>query len=245
MPNRIIKAPTIAIVLAAGSGKRMDQETAKQYMKLKTHPVIAYTLSVFERCEAIDEVVVIIPPDTIEYFESEILDRYRFKKVLRLVVGGHHRQQSVYNGIVSVKDKDSTLVIHDGVRPFVTEKALIDLVAAAKEHKAACAVTKVNFTVKRVQKSLIKETVDRKELFLAHTPQAFSYEVIHKAHVTYQDGDQHPATDDAELVERIKVPVHAVEIDDLTAFKLTTPNDILIAEAIIHAWGIKVGAGKK
>lgn len=245
MPNRLIKAPTIALVLAAGSGKRMDQEISKQYMKLKTHPVVAYTLSVFERCEAIDEVVVVIPPDTLEHFEAEILDRYRFKKVLRLVVGGHHRQQSVYNGIVSIKDKDATLVIHDGVRPFVTEKAIIDLVDAAREYKAACAVTKVNFTVKRCVKGLIKETLDRKELFLAHTPQAFSYEVIHRAHVTYQDGDQHPATDDAELVERIGIPVHAVEIDDLTAFKITTPNDVLIAESIIHAKGIKVGAAKK
>lgn len=185
-----------AIIAAAGNGERMNGED-KVYSSLNGFPVLAYTLFAFESCGSIDDVVVIANEKRI-YDCRELIEKYKLKKVSNVVIGGKRRQDSVYNGLRIIRDADY-VVIHDGVRPFVSQKVIEGSIKLAKKYGAAvAAVQPINMI--KIGKNICVETLDRNILLEVHTPQTFKFDIIRKAHELARM-NCYEADDDASLVE--------------------------------------------
>lgn len=222
-----------AVIVAAGRGTRMGSEVKKQYLEICGIPLLARTIKVFESCENIDEIILVIDSNDIIFCKHEIIDRYGFDKVRSIVSGGETRQDSVYNGLQEV-DKDCEVVlIHDGARPFIKQDEIISLIEAAREYKACTIATPVKDTIKLVgQDEFIKETLNRNTLWSVQTPQAFLYDTVLVAHHRAMKDDFN-GTDDAQLVERMGISVKLVK-GSYNNIKITTREDLIIAKAIIE-----------
>ncbi len=222
-----------AVIVAAGRGTRMGSEVKKQYLEICGIPLLARTIKVFESCENIDEIILVIDSNDIIFCKHEIIDRYGFDKVKSIVSGGETRQDSVYNGLQEV-DKDCEVVlIHDGARPFIKQDEIISLIEAAREYKACTIATPVKDTIKLVgQDEFIKETLNRNTLWSVQTPQAFLYDTVLAAHHRAMKDDFN-GTDDAQLVERMGISVKLVK-GSYNNIKITTREDLIIAKAIIE-----------
>ncbi len=221
------------VIVAAGRGTRMGSEVKKQYLEICGIPLLARTIKVFESCENIDEIILVIDSNDIIFCKHEIIDRYGFDKVKSIVSGGETRQDSVYNGLQEV-DKDCEVVlIHDGARPFIKQDEIISLIEAAREYKACTIATPVKDTIKLVgQDEFIKETLNRNTLWSVQTPQAFLYDTVLAAHRRAMKDDFN-GTDDAQLVERMGISVKLVK-GSYNNIKITTREDLIIAKAIIE-----------
>ncbi|MGA8179449.1 MAG: IspD/TarI family cytidylyltransferase, partial [Desulfobacterales bacterium] len=172
-----------AIIAAAGEGIRMKGPTRKQYLELSGKPVLSYPLIAFDDCALIDEIFLVIPKEDISDCRNNIISLLDLKKKVYLVPGGAHRQDSVFNGLLSVSNKTDIIVIHDGVRPFIRSEDLTACILYAKDVGACILGTPASDTLKRVEKSqIIKETLERENIWLTQTPQAFKYDLILKAH---------------------------------------------------------------
>ncbi|NLZ52482.1 MAG: 2-C-methyl-D-erythritol 4-phosphate cytidylyltransferase [Thermoanaerobacteraceae bacterium] len=220
-----------AIIAAGGQGRRMNSSISKQFLNIKGHPILYYTLNKFERMDKIKSIVLVISADDIDYTREEIIKRYRFKKI-KIVEGGKERQDSVYNGLRELSPQTDIVVIHDGVRPFVPIQIIEKSIAAAVEFKAVGVAVPVKDTIKVVDvDNTIKTTPDRKTLWAMQTPQSFSYDVIMRAYEkAIYDGFY--GTDDTVLVERLGLPVKIIE-GAYENIKITTPEDIIFAQAFI------------
>jgi 2-C-methyl-D-erythritol 4-phosphate cytidylyltransferase len=217
------------IIPAAGQGKRMRAGKNKVLLQLIEMPILIHTLRVFESDEACEGIILAISAGDQEHFSS-LLKEYRIKKVTALVVGGKERQHSVYNGLQAAKDEGIVLV-HDAARPFITSRVIHELVAVAKQDGAAVVAVPVKDTIKKVDQFEVVETIERSSLWAIQTPQAFRVSLLKEAH-DLAAAQQFLGTDEASLVERLKVPVKIVE-GDYNNIKLTTPEDLYFAEAII------------
>jgi 2-C-methyl-D-erythritol 4-phosphate cytidylyltransferase len=218
------------MVLAAGQGKRMKAGRNKQFIELEGKPVIIHTLSVFENDPMCEEIKLVINEKEVPLFK-ELLANYQIAKVSEMVLGGKERQDSVYNGLLRMENAEIVLV-HDGARPFIRQEVIHRLVEKAKLEGAAIVGVPVKDTIKKVNSDLlIMETVERAALWMIQTPQAFQYPILQKAHQRAKE-EQYLGTDESSLVERIGVPVHMVE-GDYVNIKLTTPEDLIVANAIL------------
>ncbi|SFS85352.1 2-C-methyl-D-erythritol 4-phosphate cytidylyltransferase [Marininema halotolerans] len=217
------------VIPAAGIGKRMGTKVSKQFLEIAGAPVFIHTLRVFEGHPAITEIVIAVREEEREVVEG-LLHQYQMESPsIRLVQGGGERQSSVYQGLKAI-DAEWVLV-HDAVRPFVTRAQVDQLLVAAKETGAAILAVPVKDTVKKVSDAgTVESTLDRNQLWAVQTPQAFSKELLLKAH---QKGIETgiEATDDARLVEEMGVLVRVIH-GDYVNLKLTTPEDLVLAEAI-------------
>lgn len=223
-----------AIVVAAGKGVRMNNTVRKQYLLLAGRPILSHTLALFEKCNIISNIFLVVPEDDIDFCNKEILPSSGLKKEINLVPGGIKRQDSVYNGIMAVDKKKSIVVIHDGVRPFVRPEMLELCIVEAKEEGACILGIPAQDTVKQVQSSdHIVKTLARDTLWLAQTPQAFKYEIIKKAHENARLV-RFTGTDDASLVERLGNSVKMIR-GSKNNIKITTKDDLKLAEAMIQA----------
>ena len=177
-------ATTFALIPAAGMGKRMGAGCNKQYLSLDGMPILARTVRTFQDADCIDAIYLVSPEQEIPFCRNEVVERYRFSKVRGIVPGGAERQHSVYNGLCAIEGvkPDDLVLIHDGVRPFVSPRLLQETVDAARETGAAVVAVPVKDTVKVVQGGVITETPARERLWLAQTPQAFRYDLIRAAH---------------------------------------------------------------
>jgi 2-C-methyl-D-erythritol 4-phosphate cytidylyltransferase len=223
----------IAIIAAAGAGTRMASDRPKQFLLLAGTPVIIHTLKVFEQCESINEVIVVLPAAESAGFLS-LAGKFGLRKVARVVPGGATRADSVKRGLMSIRAATAEIVaVHDGVRPFVTVDEIDAVVAAAQTDGAAILVAPVTDTIKQVDDQRIVHTLDRGRLRRALTPQCFRYELLREA---YQQADiNDPAlTDESALVEQLGKPVSIVE-GSARNIKITTAEDLAIAEAILTA----------
>ncbi|OKO94201.1 2-C-methyl-D-erythritol 4-phosphate cytidylyltransferase [Geobacillus proteiniphilus] len=218
-----------AIVLAAGQGKRMNAGMNKQFLELGGEPLIVRTLEVFERDERCVRIVLVVNPAERSRFE-QLLARFRIRKVAALADGGEERQHSVYNGLQALEGEEIVL-IHDGARPFVRVHHLHELVNAAVQYGAAIPAVRVKDTIKKANGLFVEQTIDRSSLWAVQTPQAFRLSLIMEAHKAAKQAG-YLGTDDASLVERIGKPVKIIE-GDYRNIKLTTPEDLLFAEAIL------------
>ncbi|MFZ3209835.1 MAG: 2-C-methyl-D-erythritol 4-phosphate cytidylyltransferase [Geobacteraceae bacterium] len=225
----------IALIPAAGVGKRMGAEINKQYLLLAGKPIVAHTLSLFEEAPFVDHIYLVTPEAEIPYCREMVVERYGFTKVRAIVPGGKERQNSVLNGLRAMEDaiEDDVVLIHDGVRPFVPIAVLEHAVAAARAHSGGLVAVPAKDTIKIVDDGVVTETPPRERLWLAQTPQAFRYGVIRSAHEIAETVG-FLGTDDASLVERLGQPVHIV-IGDYRNIKITTPEDLILAEAFIKS----------
>lgn len=230
-------ARIFALIPAAGMGKRMGGDSNKQYLLLDGMPILARTVQTFQEADCIDAVYLVSPEQEIPFCRSEVVERYGFTKVRAIVPGGAERQVSVCNGLRAIEgiEPDDLVLIHDGVRPFVSAQMLEEAAAAAKEAGAAVVAVPVKDTVKVVRDGVITQTPPREELWLAQTPQAFRYGLIRAAHEEAAAAG-FLGTDDASLMERQGKPVRVVR-GDYRNIKITTPEDMILAEAFLKEKG--------
>lgn len=226
----------IALIPAAGMGKRMGASINKQYLALDGMPIVARTIALFEKCTAIDTIFLVIPEEEIPYCQEHVVTAHGFKKVAAIVAGGKERQNSVLNGLKALRcvaADDDVILIHDGVRPLVTEQALLDSIAVAARYDGAVVAVPAKDTIKIVHNGTITATPPRESLWQAQTPQSFRYGVIsHAALAAERDG--FIGTDDASLVEHYGGAVHVVA-GDYRNIKITTPEDLVLAESLLSS----------
>jgi len=228
----------VAIILAAGSGKRMKSDVKKQYIALLGKPLIYYSLKAFEE-SFIDEIVLVVSPGDIEYCQSEIVDKYGFKKVVHIVEGGKERYNSVFNGIKAAGECDY-IFIHDGARAFVDADILGRCLEAVKESRACVAGMPAKDTIKLADgEGFVKETLNRNLLWTIQTPQVFEKSLIEECYQQLIDSEEQllakgiAITDDTMAVETFsEVKVRLVE-GSYNNIKVTTPEDIALGEAIL------------
>ncbi|PLX74000.1 MAG: 2-C-methyl-D-erythritol 4-phosphate cytidylyltransferase [Desulfuromonas sp.] len=221
------------LIPAAGSGRRMGTDINKQYLFLGDRPVLAHTLSLFEKHPAIDKITLIVPLQELDFCREEVVERYRFSKVQAVIAGGKERQDSVRNGLQACgADADDVVLIHDGARPLLPPDVVDEAIAAVQRCGAALVAVPAKDTVKEVEDGMVVKTPDRSRLWLAQTPQAFRYQLIASAHEkAYKEAYQ--ATDDAQLVEWLGKPV-AIVSGSYCNLKITTPEDLLLAESFLR-----------
>jgi 2-C-methyl-D-erythritol 4-phosphate cytidylyltransferase len=218
-----------AVITAGGIGKRMNRDIPKQYLQIGGMPIISRTIRIFDNHPLIHEIIVTLPKGQESYFADFVLKRESFQKRIQITNGGDTRQKSVYNGLSLAKDSEF-VVIHDAVRPFVSPNIISKCIESAQITGAAIACVKIAETVKRVSGEFL-ETIPRHDLYLAHTPQVFKTRVILDAHNKAHESGYN-GTDDASLLERLKLPVSLVEDEEFN-IKITTPADLLLAEIIL------------
>lgn len=219
-----------AIIVAAGSGTRFGAEKPKQFLKILGQPLVIYTVQKFESCAAIDEIILVLPAAEIESF-GQIAQKYNLKKLKQTVSGGKTRAASVLNGLDAVDEKSAEIVaVHDGARPLVSVEEITKTIEKAKETGAACLVGFVTDTIKEVSDGKIVQTIDRKKLRRALTPQCFRYEIL--KHAFTQNEASENVTDECFLVEKLGVEVSIVE-GSAENIKITTPKDIVFFEIFL------------
>ena len=221
----------VAIIPAAGEGRRMGGAVEKQFLHLQGIPVLAHTLGVFDKCFEVDGVVLVVAPHQLRALQERVLGPYPCRKLLRVVDGGSERQDSVARGLEAVPGDCELVVVHDGVRPLVSVDLLGAVLKAANHHGAALAAIPVGDTVKRAKEDVVAETLERETIWLAQTPQAFQANLLRLAYEK-ASRDKMMVTDDAALVESLGVSVHLVP-GSQENIKVTTSTDLIIAEAIL------------
>ena len=223
----------IAIIPAAGVGARMGLTKAKQFIDLCGKPILAVTLSHFQKCNLVDGIVLVVSQDDVDYCKREIVNRYKLSKVFKVIVGGKRRQDSVRKGVESVADSCRWVLIHDGVRPLVTTGLIERVIKAAKDFRAVITGLPVKETVKEIDgQGRVLRTVDRSQLWLIQTPQIFRWEDINLAHQKALAHGWEEATDDAFLIEKMGIPVKIIEGEG-NNIKVTTPQDLDMARFLI------------
>lgn len=228
-----------AIVLAGGQGTRMGSKVQKQYLRLGKYPVLFYSLHVFEQSGIIDEVILVAGAGQTDYVRREIVERYGFTKVSRIVEGGKERYHSVWEGLKACRDgccgDDGYIFIHDSARPFVTEEILGRAYKDVERYGACVAGMPSKDTVKLVNPDLsAKETPDRNCVWIIQTPQVFRASVIIEAYSKMMGKKEIHATDDAMAVENeTGLSVYMTE-GSYENIKITTPEDLDIAEVLVQ-----------
>lgn len=218
------------VIAAAGKGTRMQKGYNKQFILIREKPLIAHTLQVFERMPAIGRIVVVTGRADIAKLE-DLCRTYALDKVTDIVSGGKSRQESVYRGLC-VLDREEWVLVHDGARPFVSERAITRLLHTVRDCGAAVLGVPVKDTIKQVAASgAVEETPDRDRLWAIQTPQAFRLSALKQAHERARR-EKRQATDDAALMEHMGWGVHVVRGTD-DNIKITTPTDLALAEAIL------------
>lgn len=219
-----------AIVLAGGRGKRMNYHKSKQFIEIKGKPVLVYTLEKFIYNKSIDEVILVLPEDEVDYCKKEVLQKYSLK-VDRIVIGGKERQDSVFNALEAM-EKANIVLIHDGARPFISEKIIEEGIKYANIYGAAAPGVTPKDTIKiKNEDNISVDTPDRNTLVAVQTPQCFKYDEIYQCHRKIKE-ENAIVTDDTSVVERYGHKVYLYE-GDYTSIKITTPEDLILAERLI------------
>lgn len=219
---------TTAIIVAAGSGSRLNSDIPKQFLELAGRPVIEHTIIRFAEAPSIDEIVLVLAKDRVDLFVRRAPD---FPKLRKVVAGGSTRAESVLNGLNAAEDA-GVVAVHDGARPFVSIDEIEQTVSKAKELGAACLVAPVTDTIKTIRGGEIAGTLDRDKLRRALTPQVFHLGVLRRA---FELGDTGAAvTDECYLVEKLGHPIAIVEGSPRN-IKITHREDLMIAEKMLEA----------
>lgn len=221
----------ICIIVAAGRGKRINAGLPKQFLKIGDRPLVAYTIERFEGCPQIAEIVLVVPEDYLSFCQQEIVDRYGFKKVRRIVAGGEHRQDSVWNGLKALPPNTDLVIVHDGVRPFVSPEKISEGINLCVDFNAVITAVPAKDTVKEVQELKVVGTVDRQRLYLVQTPQFFDYQLLMKAYKKANEEGKY-YTDDSALVEALGEEVKVIE-GSYDNIKVTTAEDLEFAKFLL------------
>lgn len=226
-----------AIVLAAGSGSRMKSKTKKQFMEIKGKPVIWYSLFEFEKSR-VDEIILVTGKEDIDYCKKEIVEKYNLKKIKKVVAGGSERYESVYNGLKEVTG--NIVLIHDGARPLINNEIIERSIEGTIKSDACVVGVPVKDTIKRANKEgYIIDTPNRSELWITQTPQSFKTDLVKMAYKKMKEELEKGnttlnITDDAMVVEEFTTNQVRFVQGDYKNIKVTTPEDIDIAELFIE-----------
>ena len=222
-----------AVIVSAGKGHRLAGEKKKQFLLLAGKPILCHTLDKFENCPFIDSIQLVVGQEDMDYTLRAIVEDYGYRKVSQIVPGGKLRQESVKNGVDALSQDVDIVVVHDGVRPFVTREMIEESIQAARRFKAAVVAVPVKETIKVVgpDRTVLK-TLDRESLWKIQTPQTFQVEVIKEAFRRAAE-DGFIGTDDASLVERIGINVYILP-GSYNNIKITTPEDLILANLILQ-----------
>lgn len=223
---------TTAIIVTAGKGKRFG-DRRKNYIDILGIPVIARTIKAFEDSWAVDSIVLVVAKGDITACKNDIVKKYGFKKIKKIIEGGAERQDSVKKGfdVIDAPD-DSVVLIHDGGRPLVTPELVENVIQEVINSGAAIAVVPVKDTIKEVTDNVVKRTIPRDVLVSVQTPQGFTKEILQKAYENAKDKNI-IATDESMLVEVAGISVSTV-LGSYENLKVTTPEDLIFAESIIR-----------
>ena len=224
-----------AIVLAAGQGKRMNSKVAKQYLLIKGKPVLYYSLAAFEESE-VDEIILVTGAGEEEFCQKEIVEKYKLKKVKKIVVGGKERYHSVANGLSACEDCEVVL-IHDGARPFLDQEIIKRCIQGTKDFDACVVGMPVKDTIKIASEDgFVASTPNRNFVWMVQTPQTFRYDLIAQSYlklieqeeVLKQNGVN--ITDDAMVVEYFSGQKIRLIEGSYKNIKITTPEDLRASE---------------
>ncbi len=217
------------LIPSGGLGKRMNNPLPKQYLKFNNRELIAYTLSVFQKCNLIDEIIVAAQKDYFRLLE-EIKEKNSFTKLTGIVEGGNERQQSVFNALKSIKaHNDDIIVVHDAVRPLLQQDLLIRAIETAKEFGSAVVAVKAKDTLIKGD-DFVQSYIDRSEVYYVQTPQIFRYKIIYDAMETAASKN-FVGTDESMLAHSCLEKVKIVEGSSLN-FKITNQDDVKLFELI-------------
>lgn len=221
-----------AIVLAGGSGSRMNSAVPKQFLVLNGKPVIAYPLDAFDRHNEITAIIAVVNPCYKEELRS-IISTYNIQKVSHIESGGETRQMSVYNALTCCPFlPDDIVLLHDAARPFVTGRIITDAIQAARLYGAANVCVETVDTILELDSSQnMLRVPPRANLRNSQTPQAFRYELIRAAHDTYISDGEKECSDDVQMVHRMGHAIAMVN-GSYDNFKITTSRDLEIANLI-------------
>lgn len=224
---------TIAIILASGVGARLGLSIPKQFFQIKGKSVLERSIIAFHNHENIDEIIIVSHPDYINDVEN-IIKKGAYQKVSKVISGGKTRQESSYNGISAIIEKDANVLIHDGVRPFVSKRIIDECISTLDEYKAVNVAIESSDTIIEIdEENCIKNIPQRKFLRRVQTPQGFNLNTIKEAHKLASSCKNLSFTDDCGLIQEFKLAKIKVIEGDENNIKITYPSDIKIAENII------------
>ncbi|MDP2939590.1 MAG: 2-C-methyl-D-erythritol 4-phosphate cytidylyltransferase [Candidatus Omnitrophota bacterium] len=219
-----------AIVPSAGLGERLNKKIAKPLVLLNRKPIVIHTLENLSKSKLINEIILVVSRNYIDAFRKNI-KHFGLKKVKNIILGGVTRSQSVANGLKAISEDTDFVLIHDAVRPFISQKSISEVVKSAKKFGAAILAVPAKATIKKVDlnKSEVVETLNRDVLCEVMTPQVFRKDLILSG---YNRLRKFSFTDDAVLLERLGYRVKVV-MGSYTNIKITTPEDLIVAEGIV------------
>lgn len=223
-----------AIIAAGGIGQRFRADKAKQFVDLLGKPILVWSLEVFQVCNLINEIIVVIPGQYhIETYE--MITKYNLSKVTKIIEGGKKRSDSVYLGLLAADQKTDVAVIHDGARPLITAHIISKAIGGLKECDGTVVAVPVTNTIKESfscdQQVMVHHTLNREHLWSVQTPQVFRYKILLQA-LSQAQQEGFSGTDDASYVEHYGGKIKIVE-GSYKNIKITTPEDIRIAEVLV------------
>lgn len=226
------------IIVAAGKSRRMNSAVSKQFIFIGGKPILAHTIDAFEKSSLIDKIVLVINGAEIEKCKKIIVNKYNYKKLMKIVPGGKERQNSVFNGLKALPSETNLVAIHDGARFLITPDIIDRAVRDAYDSNGVIVAMPIQDTIKETNSNkIISKTFNRNRLWAAQTPQVFPYSIIMKAHEKARE-DNFLGTDDASLVERLGYEVDIVR-GSVENIKITTNFDLILAEIILNKRKIK------
>ena len=219
-----------AIILASGIGERLGLGIPKQFFKIKNKTILEYSISAFDSHQLIDKIIVVSNPLYIN--ETKDITK-NYKKVISVISGGKTRQESSFRGLSQITDTNSKVLIHDAVRPFVSNKIITDCIIALNTYKAVNVGIKSTDTIMEItDKNVVSKIIDRSKIIRCQTPQAFDFNIINKAHQLAINDSNKTATDDCGLVLRYNLADIFVVNGENSNIKITYPIDLKIAELL-------------
>lgn len=228
----------IAIITAGGSGTRIKSEKKKQFIKIMDRPLLFWTIDKFANHPDINQIIITLPQDEIKIYKTIIKKEYR-DFAISIIAGGKQRQDSVFNALALCPEDTDLVLIHDGVRPFISIKSISDLIKKAQREKAVIPVSKVKNTIKKIKLDKVITTVSREDLVNAFTPQVFQYRLIKECHDDAKNANLY-CTDDAAILEHFGHTVHTLECSSHN-IKITDQFDLEIAKFILENNLLKEG----
>ncbi len=223
--KKVIKA----IILAGGYSTRMNLRIPKQMAKIDNKAIVAYTLDVFERCKAIDNIILVVHKKIVRQSRN-LIKKYGYKKIEQLCLGGSSRQQSVFNALKMIRNCDY-VIIHDGVRPFVTEDNILKIIRSVKMLGAVTCAVKAIDTIVEAKENFIGRTLCRDVLWHIQTPQGFRFDLLFKAHQKAKAEGIKNVSDDAQLLLGLKKEVKLIE-GSYKNIKVTTMSDLFLIKKL-------------
>ena len=223
---------SVCIIVAAGTGSRMNSDRPKQFLEMEGHPLLYYTVKAWQE-SFISEIILVTSGGYLDFAKKDIVEKYGFNKVTKVITGGETRFDSVYQGLLACEDADY-VYIHDGARPCVDAGVIERAREGAEEYGACVSAVPVKDTIKVVDKEgFAIDTPERSSLWAMQTPQAFKYDIVRKAYDALADKDRTGITDDAMVVEKSGACKVKMVMGSYDNVKVTTPEDLRVVENII------------